>query len=118
MITIFGLRTCDSCRKARTWLGEAGLESRFHDIREDGLPAGAIAKWTEAVGWEALLNRRSTTWRGLTDADRSDLDAEKARQLMACHPTLIKRPVFETAGAVLVGFTDPVRDALKKAAKR
>jgi len=118
MITIYGLRNCDTCRKARAWLDQAGLEFQFHDFREDGLPEGAPAKWSEAVGWELLLNRRSTTWRGLTEADRSDLDAEKARQLMESHPTLIKRPVFETEGAVLVGFSDPVREALKNAAAR
>ncbi len=113
MITIFGLRNCDSCKKARAWLDETGLKYRFHDFRQDGLPDGALANWCNVVGWEPLLNRRSTTWRGLDEADRSDLDAVKARQLMETHPTLIKRPVFETAGTVLVGFSGAILEALK-----
>ena len=114
MITIYGLKNCDSCRKARDWMDDTGLAFRFHDLRADGLPDGAVAKWSAAAGWEALLNRRSTTWRGLDKADQADLDAEKARQLMESHPTLIKRPVIEAGGSVLVGFTDPVRAALEE----
>jgi len=114
MITLYGLRNCDSCRKARSWLDTAGLEFRFHDLRDDGLPDDALTKWCDVVGWELLLNRRSTTWRGLADTDRSDLDAKKARQLMARHPTLIKRPVIETAETILVGFSSAVQEVLKK----
>ena len=79
------------------------------------MPAGAIDRWSDAVGWQTLLNRRGTTWRGLSEEDRADLDADKARRLMADHPALIKRPVIELDGSVLVGFTDDVRDAITQA---
>lgn len=112
MITVYGLRNCDTCRKALAWLKDGGHAHQFLDLRADGLPAGAVGRWCEAAGWETLLNRRSTTWRGLDDAARADLSLEKARSLMEQNPTLIKRPVFETADSVLVGFSDKVKDAL------
>lgn len=118
MIQLYGLRNCDSCRKARSWLDTQGLAFRFHDVREDGVPDGALDEWCDAVGWDTLLNRRSTTWRGLTEEDRSDLDQEKAVRLMETHPTLIKRPVIEAAGSVLVGFSGSTQKALSETAAR
>ena len=115
MIAIYGLRNCDTCRKARAWFSEQGVAAGIHDLRKDGVPAGAIDRWSDAVGWQTLLNRRGTTWRGLSEEDRADLDADKARRLMADHPALIKRPVIELDGSVLVGFTDDVRDAITQA---
>ena len=102
MLTVYGLKSCDACRKARKALGER--EHRFHDLREDGLDAALLDRWIGAVGWEALLNRRSTTWRALDEADRAELDAGRARGLMLAHPALVKRPVIDDGGTVTVGL--------------
>lgn len=115
MIEMFGLKSCDTCRTARKWLTSEGLDYVFRDVREDGLEAQRLERWEEAVGWQTLLNRRGTTWRQLPERDRADLDTPKALALMMAQPALIKRPVFETAGRVLVGFDDGVRDALRNA---
>ena len=102
MLTVYGLKTCDACRKARKAL--AGRVHRFHDLRADGLDAALLDRWIEALGWEALLNRRSTTWRALDEADRAGLDAARARGLMLAHPTLVKRPVIDDGEAVAIGL--------------
>ena len=105
MITLYGLRNCDTCRKARVWLEGQALAYRFHDFRADGLDPALLRAWIDAVGWEALLNRRGTTWRSLSEADRAELDSAKALSLMLEHPALIKRPVLDHCGKLLVGFT-------------
>lgn len=112
MITVIGIKSCDTCRKALAWLKSKNIDHKYHDLRADGLKEQDLAKWVKALGWEAVLNRRSTTWRGLSDADKADIDDEKAKRLMAEHPTLIKRPVFEVGGDVHVGFSDTVQKAL------
>ena len=112
MIAVYGLKNCDTCRKALRWLEAEGIECRFHDLRSDGLADGDLAKWIEALGWEALLNRRSATWRNIADADKTGLDAAKAETLMLANPALIKRPVFDAGEFVLVGFDDAQRQAL------
>ena len=112
MIVVYGLKNCDTCRKALRWLEAEGVECRFHDLRSDGLAGGELAKWIEALGWEALLNRRSTTWRNIADADKTGLDAATAETLMLANPALIKRPVFDVGELVLVGFGDAQRQAL------
>ncbi len=113
MITVFGLKNCDTCRKALTWLEGQGIGHRFHDFLKDGLDAGALDRWIAEAGWETVLNRRSTTWRKLPDADKDGLDEAKAAALMAAHPALIKRPVFEKGGRVIVGFKDEQQNQLK-----
>jgi len=115
MVTVYGLKTCDTCRKALKWLAAEGIDHRFHDVRADGVDAARVAGWAEAVGWETLLNRRGTTWRKLPESDRENVDGAKAMGLMAAHPALIKRPVFETGSGVMVGFTDAVKSALSDA---
>lgn len=112
MITVIGIKSCDTCRKALAWLTAQNVKHTFHDLRADGLEAGRLSGWVEACGWEVVLNRRSTSWRGLTEAEKSNLTADKAQALMIANPTLIKRPVFENGTAVYVGFTDAVRTAL------
>lgn len=114
MITVTGIKSCDTCRKALSWLGQQGLDHHFHDLRADGLDSKRLKSWVDALGWETVLNRRSTTWRQLPDADKTDVDAAKALSLMAANPTLVKRPVFEVGGAVHIGFTDTVKKALGK----
>ncbi|MDE0649531.1 MAG: arsenate reductase [Gammaproteobacteria bacterium] len=102
MLTVYGLKSCDACRKARKALADRG--HRFHDLREDGLDAAMLDRWIGAVGWEARLNRRSTTWRALDEAEKAELDAGRARGLMLAHPALVKRPVIDDGGAVRVGL--------------
>ncbi|MDH3232235.1 MAG: Spx/MgsR family RNA polymerase-binding regulatory protein [Alphaproteobacteria bacterium] len=115
MIVVNGLKSCDTCRKARAWLSAEGIEHRFHDLRADGLEARQARLWLKAVGPDRLINRRGTTWRGLSEAERSaDNEADQVALLLA-HPALIKRPVFEHGDAVLVGFDDAARAALKSA---
>ncbi len=111
MIVVTGLKNCDTCRNAMKWLKAEGIDARLHDLRTDGLEAAALERWVDAVGWETLLNRRGTTWRGLSDADKADVDSAKAKALMLAHPALIKRPVVEAKGRVLVGI-DALRQAL------
>ena len=104
MIVLYGIRNCDRCRKAQSFLDEQGLACRFHDLRTDGLEAARLDRWIAALGWEKLLNRQSTTWRNLPETDRDGLDEASARSLLLAHPTLIKRPVIELDQDYLVGF--------------
>jgi arsenate reductase (glutaredoxin) len=106
MTTVYGIKNCDTVKKARKWLDDHGVTYRFHDFRGDGLDAKQLDAWIGAAGWETLLNRRGTTWRKLPDAEREGIDAKRAAALMLEHPTLIKRPVIEHGKQVLVGF-DP-----------
>ncbi|WP_119166927.1 ArsC family reductase [Algihabitans albus] len=116
MIVVYGLKNCDSCRKARSWLTERDLVHRFHDLRADGLPPSRLEAWLAALGWETVLNRRGTTWRQLPEEVRSSVTGETAAGLLADHPALIKRPVFELSdGRVLIGFTGAQQTALAEA---
>jgi Spx/MgsR family transcriptional regulator len=105
-LQFYGIPNCDTVKKARTWLEANGIEYAFHDYKKAGADPARLAAWSDVVGWEALLNRRGTTFRGLSEADKADIDRDKALRLMAASPSLIKRPVVEHAGGVLVGF-DP-----------
>lgn len=106
MIVLYGIKNCDTVKKARRWLDARGIDYRFHDFRADGLEEERLAGWIGTCGWETLLNRRGTTWRKLPEAARSDLDEAKAAALMLREPTLIKRPVLETGREILVGFKE------------
>jgi len=112
MIEVYGLANCDTCRKARKWLAAEGLGHEFHDIRKANLDSKVIAGWAGKAGWETLLNRRGTTWRGLPAQDKESVDEAGAIKLMTAHPALIKRPVFVADDDVLVGFTAEVQAAL------
>ena len=112
MIEVYGLASCDTCRKARKWLAAEGVRHEFHDIRKANLDSKVIAAWAGKAGWETLLNRRGTTWRGLPAPDKEDVGEASAIRLMTTHPALIKRPVFVTGSDVLVGFTTDVQKAL------
>ena len=103
-LQFYGIPNCDTVKKARAWLDQRGVGYEFHDYRKEGADAGKLAHWSDAAGWEALLNRRGTTFRTLADADKADIDRAKAIRLMQAHPSLIKRPVVEHAGGVLIGF--------------
>ena len=103
-LEIFGIKACDTMKKARTFLEARGLAYVFHDYKVEGVTPERLAGWAAAVGWERLLNRAGTTFRKLSDADRSDLDEAKAIALMVAQPSLIKRPVLVAGSTVLVGF--------------
>jgi Spx/MgsR family transcriptional regulator len=102
--TLYGIPNCDTIKKARVWLEGSGVAYRFHDYRVDGLDADRLQGWIDKVGWEVLLNKASTTFRALPDADKQGLDAEKAKTLMLAHPTMVKRPVLDLGERLLVGF--------------
>lgn len=104
LLALHGLKNCDSCHKARSWLDANALTYQFHDLRSDGLEAQDLDRWLGKLGADALLNRRSTTWRALSDGDRCNTDAAHVRKLLLTHPTLIKRPVLEGPGILQVGF--------------
>ena len=103
---LYGIPNCDTVKKARAWLDSRGIGYVFHDYKKEGADPAQLAAWSDAAGWEALLNRRGTTFRALSEADKAGIDREKAIRLMQAHPSLIKRPLVEHAGGVLVGF-DP-----------
>jgi len=115
-LTVYHLKTCDTCRKAIKAMHAAGHELTLIDVRAEGVPAAELGRITNAVGWEILLNTRSTTWRGLSDTDKADMTETKAIALMSEHPTLIKRPLIArnmAEGALTtVGWTKDVQAQL------
>lgn len=101
---LYGIKTCDTVRKARRWLDDHGIEYRFHDFRTDGLDRAKLSVWVNELGWEKLLNRRGTTWRQLSEELRSNIDEAKSEELMESHPALIKRPLLDLGTKRIVGF--------------
>lgn len=114
MIKVFGLKNCDTCRKAVKWLSAEGIAHDFLDIRATPVDADRLAAWEAVVGWETLLNRRGTTWRGLPDSDKDGIDQSSAIALMSAHPALMKRPIFEVSHTVMVGFSPETQNALSQ----
>ena len=112
MTTLYGIKNCDTVRKARKWLEAQGIEYTFHDLRSDGLAKKDLTAWAKAVGWETLLNRRGTTWRQLPDADKEGVNEKRAIDLMLAQPTLIKRPVLIHKKVTQVGFKPAEYEAL------
>jgi Spx/MgsR family transcriptional regulator len=94
MTTLYGIKNCDTVRKARKWLDAHDVEYTFHDVRSDGLDKKDLCAWEKAVGWEVLLNKRGTTWRQLPDADKEGINKTNAINLMLAQPAMIKRPVL------------------------
>ena len=103
-INLYGIPNCDTVKRARAWLAARGVVHRFHDYKKEGVDSERLARWADAAGWEALLNTRGTTFRKLPEADRAGIDRNNALALMEAHPSLIKRPVVEHPGGLLVGF--------------
>jgi arsenate reductase (glutaredoxin) len=105
-LAIYGIKNCDTMKKARTWLEKHGVDYSFHDYKTAGIERERLERWCRKVGWERLLNCNGTTFRKLPDNDRRNLDAKKALALMLAQPSMIKRPVLELGGGkIVVGFT-------------
>src|SRR4029079_16840101 len=104
-ITIYGIKNCDTMKKARAWLDKRGVDYAFHDYKTAGIDRERLERWSKKLGWETLLNRAGTTFRKLPDKDKTALDAGKAIALMLDQPSMIKRPVLDLGGGtLLVGF--------------
>jgi arsenate reductase (glutaredoxin) len=103
-VTIYGIKNCDTMKKARAWLDAHKVAYEFHDYKAAGIDRAALEGWAAKVGWETLLNRAGTTFRALPDADKADLSEKKAIALMQAQPSMIKRPVLDQGGKLLVGF--------------
>ncbi|NNC77214.1 MAG: Spx/MgsR family RNA polymerase-binding regulatory protein [Woeseiaceae bacterium] len=106
MLTIYGIKSCDTCRKALAYLKAHDIEHKFHDVRDDGMDMQMLERWARSVGWEKLLNKRSLTWRKVPEADRGGMTREKALRMILEQPTLMKRPVFEARRYTAVGFSE------------
>ena len=117
--TLYGIRNCDTMKKARAWLDEHGVACVFHDYKVEGIDQAKLREWIDAVGWEPLLNRAGTTFRKLPDAKKKDIDERRAIALMLEQPSMIKRPVLEHGRKLLVGFSPEKYSVLvKRAAAR
>ena len=103
-VTIYGIKSCDTMRKAFNWLESAGIDYKFHDYKKEGLAQADLEKWVGKAGWEKLLNRAGTTFRKLPEEDRADLNEQKAISLMLAQPSMVKRPVLIKDGQIIVGF--------------
>lgn len=104
MTTIHGIKNCDTMKRAFAWLDDRGIAYTFHDYRKLGIDAATLSAWSKQAGWEKLLNTQGTTWRKLSEADRANMDKDKAIALMVAHPSLIKRPVIVHGEELVVGF--------------
>ncbi len=106
MLTVYGIKSCDTCRRARKYLTEQDIEFRFHDVRDDGLDIQMLERWSARIDWQKLLNRQSLTWRKIPEVDRNDMNKDRAFALMIDRPTLLKRPVLEADKFLAVGFSE------------
>ena len=109
--TLYGIKNCDTMKKAWTWLDAHGVAYDFHDYKKAGIDEPTLRGWAGQVGWEILLNRAGTTFRALPDADKADIDEDKAIRLMLANPSMIKRPVLDIGSKLLVGFKPGIYDA-------
>ena len=113
-ITLYGIKACDTMKKARSWLDEHGVSYSFHDYKSAAIDRARLHKWCAEHGWQVVLNRAGTTFRKLDEAQRQDLDQARAIELMLAQPSMIKRPVLDIKGKLIVGFKpDDYQKALK-----
>ena len=117
-ITIYGIKNCDTMKKARAWLDGKGVAYGFHDYKTAGIDKDRLKIWSDTVGWETLLNRAGTTFKKLPDKDKANVTEAKAIKLMLAQPSMIKRPVLDLGGKLLVGFKPEVYAAEVKAKGR
>jgi Spx/MgsR family transcriptional regulator len=106
MIQLYGIPNCDTIKKARAWLEGRGVEYRFHDYKRDGIDESRLRGWVDELGWEALVNRRGTTWRRLPEEVREQMDTEAAIRIMLETPSIIRRPVLDTGQLRHLGFSE------------
>lgn len=106
MLILYGIKNCDTVKKARRWLEDHGIEYQFHDFRQDGIDKKQLTGWLENLGWEMIVNKRSTTWRNLSDEDKNISSNTQAIKLLLANPTLIKRPITQNTKVLLVGFKE------------
>ena len=104
MIIVFGIKNCDTIKKARNWLTDQGIEYQFHDFRANGIDRDKIETWIQQASWETVLNRRGTTWRKLDAAIQDTVNRDNVAALLAEHPAMIKRPVLDIDGDISIGF--------------
>ena len=114
MLKLYGINNCDTCRKARKWLNNNKIDFEYHDLRKEGIILEKINKWIEQVGYEALLNRRSTTWRSLPANIKRNIDIVSVAELILASPTILKRPIIERDTFITVGFTEMIQSALNQ----
>ena len=108
MVTLYGIHNCDTVKKAKRWLDEHNIEYQYHDFRKDGLDQSMVNGWLEQVPLDKLVNKRSTTWKQMDEADKKALSADNAAAFCSTNETLIKRPVLDINGTVHVGFSDKI----------
>ena len=117
-VKLYGIKNCDTVKKARQWLDQQGIDHQFHDFRAEGLSAQQINTWRKQVDWETLVNKRSTTWKQLDDATKAcistDVNTDTVNAILLANPTLIKRPVLEYSGQVYLGFKAAEYEAIFK----
>ncbi|NQV19865.1 MAG: Spx/MgsR family RNA polymerase-binding regulatory protein [Rhodospirillales bacterium] len=114
MIIVYGLKNCDTCKRALKWLESEGIEALLHDLRDDGLEDGQLRTWVAELGWENMLNRRGTTWRKLPAAQTKGVNEAAATAMMSAYPALIKRPLFDLGEKRVIGFRDQEKEIIKK----
>lgn len=110
---MYGIKNCDTCRKALKWLQAEGIDSEFIDLRADGLPPEELAHWLAAIDRNVLINKRGTTYRQLDDVEKAALEGDDPSAAILAQPTLLKRPIFSDNGRYLVGFKEPEKEMLK-----
>jgi Spx/MgsR family transcriptional regulator len=110
-VTLYGIRNCDTMKKARAWLDRHGVVYDFHDYKTAGIDRDRLSRWVGKVGWEVLLNRAGTTFRKLPDTEKENLSEKRALALMLAQPSIIKRPVLESGSKLLVGFKPELYEA-------
>lgn len=113
MVIVYGLKNCDTCRKALSWLSQEKIAHRFIDLRADGISKADVTRFVKTVGIEKIVNKASTTWRGLADEEKDISTEAKVIALLEANPTLIKRPVFEMGKTIVAGFREPEKAAVK-----
>lgn len=105
MNVLYGIKNCDTVKKARKWLESEGIDYRFHDFREDGVNKKQVESWVKELGWETVVNKRSTSWKALDEQVRNTMDATSAVAAIMAQPTLVKRPLLDTGSARHIGFS-------------
>jgi len=112
VVTLYGIKNCDTVKKARRWLDDRGIDYQFHDFRVDGLSPESVQLWLDQLGWETLVNKRSTSWKQLSQEARDNMDTAAAKSAILVQPTLIKRPLLDTGHSLSTGFSAQLFDKI------